>query len=147
MPVQVHRDENLSDAQKAENKRSVHSGWLKHFQNVTASMADGSYQSWDLHPNQLVARYAAVYAFFLTEMDVQAARLKMFLGKATQASLTGNTFDDAATAKGIINFFQRGFDCGAFDADEIKKMTGVGVEDLSKNFEEIAGSYSARQKR
>lgn len=145
MPVAVHRDETLTEEQKAENKRAVHAGWLRHFQNVTASMADGFYQSWDLHPNQLVARYAAVYAFFLTEMDAQASRLKAFLGKATQASLTGNTFDDAATAQGIANFFRRGLDCGAFSADEIKKTTGVNAEDLSKSFAEIAGESRRRR--
>jgi citrate lyase beta subunit len=147
MPVPIHRDETLSDEQKAENKRSVHAGWLMHFQNVSASMADGFYQSWDLHPNQLVSRYAAVYAFFLTEMDGHSARLKTFLGKATQASLTGNTFDDAATAQGLVNFFRRGLDCGAFDDEEIKKMTGVAADDLSKSFAEIVGNYSTRRKR
>jgi citrate lyase beta subunit len=147
MPVPAHRDETLTEAQRDENRRSVHAGWLKHFQNVSASMADGFYQSWDLHPNQLVARYAAVYSFFLSEADAQATRLKTFLGKATQASLTGNTFDDAATAQGIVNFFRRGLDCGAFDADEIKKLTSLAVEDLSKGFAEIAGSYGAHRKR
>jgi len=147
MPVPVHRDETLTEAQRAENSRSVHAGWLKHFQNVSASMADGFYQSWDLHPNQLVAKYAAVYAFFLTEMDAQAARLKTFLGKATQASLTGNTFDDAASAQGIVNFFRNGFDCGAFTEEEIKKITGISADDLSKSFAEISGSYRAPRKR
>lgn len=147
MPVPVHRDETLTEGQRAENLRSVHAGWLKHFQNISASMADGFYQSWDLHPNQLVARYAAVYTFFLTEMDAQAARLKTFLSKATQASLTGNTFDDAASAQGIVNFFRKGLDCGAFSDEEIKKIIGISSGDLSKSFAEIAGSYKAPRKR
>ena len=138
MPVPAHRDEALTEAQRAENRRSVHAGWLKHFQNVSASMADGFYQSWDLHPNQLVARYAAVYAFFLTEMDAQAARLKAFLGKATQANLTGNTFDDAASAQGIINFFRNGFDCGAFSDDDINEATGLTSNDLKLSLSELA---------
>lgn len=147
MPVPVHRDETLSEAQRAENRRSVHAGWLKHFQNVSASMADGFYQSWDLHPNQLVARYAAVYTFFLAEMDAQAARLKAFIGKATKASLTGNTFDDAASAQGLVNFFRRGLDCGAFSEDEVKTATGIGSNQLSMSFAEIAGGYGKRRKR
>lgn len=138
MPVPTRRDENLSDEQKAANKRAVHAGWLKHFQNVTASMSDGFYQSWDLHPNQLVARYAAVYAFFLSEMDAQAARMRSFIDKATQASMTGNTFDDAASAQGIVNFFRRGLDCGALTDDEIKKSTGLAAAQLSLSFAEIA---------
>lgn len=145
MPVSIHRNDDLTDAQKAQNKQAVHAGWLKHFQNVSASMADGFYQSWDLHPNQLVARYAAVYTFFLTEMDAQAARLRTFLGRATQASLTGNTFDDAASAQGIVNFFRRGLDCGAFSGEEIKKLTGIGADDLSRNFSEIAANLKKRK--
>jgi citrate lyase beta subunit len=144
IPVPVHRDEILTEAQTAENRRSVHAGWLKHFQNVSASMADGFYQSWDLHPNQLVARYAAVYGFFLTEMDAQAARLKTFLGKATQASLTGNTFDDAASAQGIVNFFRNGFDCGAFGDEEIKQAIGLTSADLRASFSELASARRSK---
>ncbi len=147
MPIPVHRDETLTEAQRVENRRSVHAGWLKHFQNVSASMADGFYQSWDLHPNQLVARYAAVYAFFLMEMEAQAARLRTSLGKAAQASLTGNTFDDAASAQGIVNFFRNGLNCGAFSNDEVKKATGIGSDVLEKSFAEIAVSYKAPRKR
>ena len=64
MPVPVHKGEALTEHQRTENKAAVHSAWLRHFTNVTASMSNGFYQSWDLHPNQLVARYAAVYVFF-----------------------------------------------------------------------------------
>lgn len=130
MPVPLYKKETLADFEKAENKRAIHAAWLKHFQNVTNSMADGYYQSWDLHPNQLVARYAAVYSFFLSEKDAQAARLRGFLDKATKASLTGNTFDDAASAQGLLNFFRRGRDCGAFDENEIVAATGVTSNDL-----------------
>ena len=93
-------------------------------------MIDGFYQSWDLHPNQLVARYAAVYAFFLEGMDEQANRLKAFVEKATQANLTGNTFDDAATAQGLIIFFLRGIDCGALTESEVAGATSLSIEEL-----------------
>jgi len=147
MPVPVYKDETLTEAQRTENLRSVHAGWLKHFRNVSDSMAGGFNQSWDLHPNQLVARYAAVYTFFLSEMEAQAARLKTFLGKATQATLTGNTFDDAASAQGILNFFRNGLDCGAFSEDEVKKATGIGSEQLAMSFAEIAGGLKNRKSR
>ena len=131
MPVAVHRKETLSEAEKAENKRTVHSGWLKHFQNVSASMANGFYQSWDLHPNQLVARYAAVYAFFLSEMDANAQRLRNYSEKSTQATLTGNTFDDAASVAGLMNFFERGVGCGAFSEAEVKAATGIASDNFT----------------
>lgn len=143
IPVPVVRKDILTEKEKAANVQAVHSAWMRHFENVTASMADGFYQSWDLHPNQLVARYAAVYHFFLSEKHEQAVRLKGFLQKATQANLTGNTFDDAASAQGLLNFFRRGVDCGAFDDAEVKAVTGLATADLNKSFADLA----AKKKR
>lgn len=130
MPVALHVDAKLTDEQKSENRFSVHTGWREHFENVTASMSNGFYQSWDLHPHQLVARYAAVYAFFLRSRDADAERLRRFFAKATQANMTGSTFDDAASANGLVNFFRLGFDCGAFSAAEIKKATSLSAQEL-----------------
>lgn len=130
MPVPIHRGENLSSEQLNENKNAVHKAWRTHFENVTHSLVAGFYQSWDLHPAQLAARYAAVYAFFLENADAQAARLKGFIEKAAQASLTGNTFDDAASAQGLLNFFNGAVGCGAFDDAEVQNLTGLSAEKL-----------------
>ena len=130
MPVPIHKDAALTEEQKNENRFYVHAGWREHFDNVTSSMANGFYQSWDLHPNQLVARYAAVYSFFLRSRDIDAERLRGFVEKATQANLTGNTFDDAASANGLMNFFRLGLDCGAFTAAEIKKATSLSAPEI-----------------
>lgn len=137
MPVAIHRDET-NESHVSENRRAVYNGWHRHFRNVTQSMINGFYQSWDLHPNQLPARYAAVFSFFLTSMDVQAERLKGFLGKATQANLTGSKFDDAASAQGILNYFRRAIDSGALTKKEIAALTGLSAADLrSLSFMEI----------
>ena len=125
MPVPVHRSAELSEKQKTENKRAVHLTWRKHFNNVTSSLINGFYQSWDLHPNQLAARYAALFAFFLESADEQSARLKNFIGKATRAMLTGNKFDDAATAQGLLNFFIRAHGCGAISEEEARQKTDL----------------------
>jgi hypothetical protein len=70
-------------------------------------------------------------------------RLKANFEKATQATLTGNTFDDAASAEGILNFFRKGLSCGAFEPKEIKKMIGVSANDLcTMSFAQLAGAYS-----
>ncbi|HVE58395.1 MAG TPA: aldolase/citrate lyase family protein [Pyrinomonadaceae bacterium] len=130
MPVPVHRGENLSEKQRAENKRAVRLAWRKHFNNVTFSLINGFYQSWDLHPAQLAARYAAVYAFFLESADEQAARLKNFVGKATEAMLTGNQFDDAASAQGLLNFFIRAAQCGAMTEAEVQQKTDLSSAEL-----------------
>lgn len=138
MPIPVHRDKNLTAHQQRENKFSVHNAWRKHFNNVTYSMINGFYQSWDLHPAQLVARYAAVYAFFLESKDEQEKRLKGFVEKATQAMTTGNVFDDAASAQGLLNFFIRGLDCGAIGEAEILEVTGLSRNELySRSFLQI----------
>lgn len=138
MPVPVHRGENLSAKQQSENQRIVHQAWRKHFNNVTLSLINGFYQSWDLHPNQLVARYAAVYAFFLENADEQAARLKNFIGKATQAMLTGNLFDDIASAQGLLNFFIRAAACGAMGEEEVLQKTDLTAAELkSASFAKI----------
>lgn len=130
MPIPLHKSEHLSEQQQNENRRAVHSAWRRHFNNVTNSLINGFYQSWDLHPAQLVARYAAVYAFFLESSDAQAERLKGFIGKATQAMTTGNIFDDAASAQGLLNFFLRGLNSGALTETEVLEKTGLSRAEL-----------------
>lgn len=130
MPIPVFRGENLNKSQINENKRVVKKAWRKHFNNVTNSMINGFYQSWDLHPAQLVARYAAIYAFFLESQESQAIRLKGFLEKATKAMVTGNQFDDAASAQGLLNFFIRALNCDALSENEILNETGLSSKEL-----------------
>lgn len=136
MPVAVHKSDDLTIKQIQENLRVVHNGWRRHFNNVTNSLINGFYQSWDLHPAQLPARYAAVYAFFLEGAAEQGKRLKGFIEKATRANLTGNVFDDAASAQGLLNFFARAASCGALPAEEISDATDLTIAEL--NF----GSFS-----
>ena len=95
-------------------------------------MSAGFYQSWDVHPAQLPARYAAIYAFFLYNYDAQARRLKGFIEKATQASMSSATFDDAASAQGVLNFFRRAADCKALTSEEIESATGLTVIDVKR---------------
>ncbi len=138
LPVPVHKGENLSDKFLIQNKRAVHSAWRRHFNNVTCSQIDGFYQSWDLHPAQLPARYAAVYSFFLDAKDEQARRLKGFIEKATRAATTGNIFDDAASAQGLLNFFLRALNCGAVGENEVLELTGLSeIELRSASFLQI----------
>ncbi len=130
LPTAIYKGENLTENQLKENKISVDKAWRAHYNNVTNSLINGFYQSWDLHPAQLVARYAAVYAFFLASKDPQAERLKGFIGKAAQANLTGNIFDDAASAQGILNFFARALNCGSLTEAEVLEATDLSAKDL-----------------
>ena len=132
LPVAIHRSERLDEAKRGENRGSILAGWREHFANVTRSMQNGFFQSWDLHPNQLVARYAAVYAFYIGSFRTEVRRLEGFIARATRATLTGNTFDDAASARGLLNFFRRGIDCDAFTGEEVKEALGSSLEEASK---------------
>jgi len=138
IPTPIHRDENLTGEQLEENFLVIHTAWRKHFNNVTDSLINGFYQSWDLHPAQLVPRYAAVYAFFLESFEEQEKRLRGFIDKATQAMLTDNQFDDAASAQGLLNFFTRALSCGAMTEIEVFEATGLSKNELdSASFIEI----------
>ncbi|MBA3578358.1 MAG: phosphoenolpyruvate kinase [Gemmatimonadaceae bacterium] len=134
MPVPVHREAKggpaLTKQQQAENAGSVHAAWRLHFDDVRHSLAGGFYQGWDLHPAQLVTRYAALYSFFLDGIDAAGVRLRNFVGKAAQATLVGDVFDDAATGQGLLNFFLRGINSGAITEEEALKMTSLTEEDF-----------------
>lgn len=89
-----------------------------HFHNVQKAAEHGFYQGWDLHPAQLPARFAALYAFFLDGIDEHRARLKNFVEASEQATRIGHTFDDAATVLGLVHFFERAVHCGAMTVEE-----------------------------
>ena len=149
MPVPLHRaapnGPALTSNQVAENRASVHRAWKLHFDDVTHSLVGGFYQGWDLHPAQLVTRYAALYAFFLDGIDAAGARLQNFVGKAAQATLVGDVFDDAATGQGLLNFFLRGINSGAITEEEALRRTGLTAEDLrGRSFTKILKRAGAR---
>ena len=143
MPVPVHRGAELSSAQREENEQAVHAAWKQSVSDTRHALAGGFYQGWDLHPAQLVSRYAAVYAFFLENLAESTQRLRHFVDKLGQATLSGTTFDDAATGQGLLNFFLRGQACGALtDADVA--ATGLTTQELAtKSFALIAKNRRA----
>lgn len=113
----------------------VHHAWRLQVAHVRNSLINGFFQGWDLHPAQLPARYAAVYAFFLEELDASAERLKNFVQNAAQALRTGNVFDDAATGQGLLNFFLRAINCGAISEADVLEKCGLTHDELrSRSF-------------
>jgi citrate lyase beta subunit len=130
IPAPSYRGVNLTPEQQRENCEVVHHAWKTHFDNILYSMSNGFYQSWDLHPNQLVARFAAVNYFYLSEITEQAKRLKNYAENAAQATLTGTAFDDAASARGVVNFFLRGLNCGALSEEDVEAETGLKTDQL-----------------
>jgi citrate lyase beta subunit len=133
LPVPPHRRKDgitLSAKQEDENRAVVHHAWRLHYENIQHSLRAGFYQGWDLHPAQLPARFAAVYAFFLEGLEAGSARLKNFMGRAAQATLAGAVFDDAATAQGLLNYFMRAVTCGALTEEEAEEASGLTVAEL-----------------
>jgi citrate lyase beta subunit len=135
MPVPLHRrregDPSLGARELRENREAVHRAWRLHAEHVRHSLIGGFYQGWDLHPAQLVSRYAALFAFFRESLDAAGQRLRNFVEKAAQATLVGEVFDDAATGQGLLNYFLRAVECGALPEEEAVARSGLSLDELA----------------
>jgi len=129
LPIAPHKGEGLTDAQRAENATVVHDAWRAHAQNIRRALDQGFFQGWDLHPGQLVPRAVVSFAFFIANRAAMTTRLSNFVAQLGQATALGTSFDDAATGQGLLNFFLRGWSCGAFTEAEIH-ATGLSVDEL-----------------
>ncbi|WP_052391219.1 DUF6986 family protein [Streptomyces sp. NRRL B-24484] len=98
----------------------VHAAWRLHHGLVRRSLARAYYQGWDMHPAHLPTRYAAVYAFYREGLEAAAARLAAYVAKAG-----GDVMDEPATARALSGYLLRGLDCGAVDAAEVTRLTGL----------------------
>ena len=144
MPVAPHRGASLTEDQKRDNRNAVIGAWRLHADDVRNSLVNGIYQGWDLHPAQLPTRYGAVYGFFLEGLAAASERLSNFVGKAAQATLVGDVFDDAATGQGLLNYFLRGIACGGVSEDEAL-ATGLSLEEIrSRSFVKILNGRRAK---
>lgn len=103
----------------------VRHGWRTHYDLVHRSLEHGFYQGWDLHPAQLVTRYAAVFAAFRESAPAQATRLSNYVTASGSAVL-----DEPATARALAASFVRALDNGATDSAEIADMTGLSEQKL-----------------
>lgn len=108
----------------------VHHAMRLHYDHIRHSLSHAYYQGWDLHPAQLVTRYAAVFSFFLEGLDAAGARLSNFVDSAAKATLVGDVFDDAATGQGLLNYFLRAINCAAITEEEATDRTGLTVDEL-----------------
>ncbi len=139
MPIGPYRGE-LTETQYLENRKVVHRAWKKGYDHIRHSLWNGYYQGWDLNPAQLPMRYAAVYTFFMESYHEAVERLRAFIEKAARATLIGDTFDDAATGQGLLNFFLRALNSGAISLEEVM-ATGLTLEEIrSRSFKTILES-------
>lgn len=129
LPLPVHRGEGLTVEQREENHTAILGAFREHASAVDAALRTGIHQGWDLHPAQLVARYLAVTAYYLGSLDASATRLRRFVEQAARATALGQTFDDAATAEGLLAFFARGLSSGILRERDLAS-TGLSLEDI-----------------
>jgi citrate lyase beta subunit len=130
MPVPVHRGEDLTADEIAENRQTVHRAMELHYRHIRHSLSHAFYQGWDLHPAQFATRYAAVFAFFLEGLEQAGERLSNFVDSAAKATLVGEVFDDAATGQGLLNYFLRAINCGAISEEEATTRSGLTLDEL-----------------
>jgi citrate lyase beta subunit len=107
------------------DRDAVHTAWREHFRLTMRSLQHGFYQGWDLHPAQLVTRYAANYAFYLTNAEVSAKRLRSYVDKADAGIL-----DEPATAQALAMSLKRAVDCGALSSSEVAGLCGLSAVEL-----------------
>lgn len=96
-----------------ERREPVIAAWQQHRDEILLSLAEGFYQGWDLHPAQLVTRYATLYQFYGIHAAEMQARVANFEAGAEQAVVMQRQFDDASTVRGLRTFLQRAKDCRA----------------------------------
>ncbi len=124
MPVPTHRGAEPTRAQTEANGEAVLGAMRAHFDNVQDALALGWAGSWDLHPAQLVPRHLATVWSYQRALPIATPRLGAFLANAARATRAEQSFDDAASARGLLRFFVQGLEAGALlPAD----LTGLPV--------------------
>jgi len=106
----------------------MYDAWRLHHGDVKHALKMGIYSGWDLHPAQLVSRYAAVYSFYLTGLEAASRRLATFLETVARGDAPRDIADDVATGQALLNFLLRAIACGAADRAEMAGLTGLSAE-------------------
>ena len=104
----------------------VGEAWRAHFGLVLRSLGHGFFQGWDMHPAQLVSRYAANYAYYLRSVASDAKRLRTYVDSAASGVL-----DEPATAQALAMSLRRAVDCGALSATDMAELTGLAEGELA----------------
>lgn len=93
-----------------------------HSQNVWNALRLGLYQGWDVHPHQIPSRIMVLMTYFRMSLADNVRRLSAYYDGQLKASRVGQDFDDAASVRGLEDFFKRGLSVGAFDQAELVAM-------------------------
>ncbi|GAB3469875.1 DUF6986 family protein [Actinophytocola sediminis] len=108
------------------DSEAVSAAWRTHYDLVLRSLAHGFYQGWDLHPAQLVTRYAANFVYWLRNAPADARRLRAYVDSAATGVL-----DEPATAQAMAMSLRRAVDCGALTSAEVETLCGLSEAELA----------------
>lgn len=145
MPIAPHPEAGASARELEANEAVMRLAWQTHYRAVRRALSEGIFCGWDLHPGQLVSRYAAVYAFYLEHEAEASQRLQHFVAQLGQATRVGHLFDDAATGQGLLNFFLQAVNSGAMTEAEAVKATGLDLDVLrSRSFQTMVTALDAK---
>ncbi|NVN00697.1 aldolase [Arthrobacter sp. SDTb3-6] len=95
-----------------------------HARLVRRSLERGYYQGWDMHPGQLVTRFAATFAFYRQGFFPAADRIAKYMANPASSN------DEPATIRALAGFVRRGYQCGAVTEIEVRDATGSSPEHL-----------------
>jgi citrate lyase beta subunit len=120
----VRLSDGSSNVLPVGTRGEVISAWQLHARLVRRSLERGFYQGWDLHPGQLVSRYAATYGFYREGLKVACDRLLAYAERAAAG------VEEPATLRAMAGYLARAVGCGAVSEAEISALTGLSRGDL-----------------
>ena len=97
----VRLSDGSTNVLPAGRREQVVAAWRLHARLVRRSLRRGFYQGWDLHPGQLVSRYAARYAFFREGLPAAAARLRSYLDTRRPRGADAGLAGEAGTIRAL----------------------------------------------
>ncbi|MBC6462480.1 DUF6986 family protein [Actinomadura sp. HBU206391] len=110
-------DGSTNAVPRSDSAEHVSGTWATHAEHVRHSLRNGFYQGWDLHPAHLPSRYAVVYAFHLTGIDEDLARVKAW---REHSQRQGGVLEEPATVKALNARLRRAVDCGALESSAVQ---------------------------
>ncbi len=130
LPIAPYKQPN-SDDERMQNAQVVAAAFRQHASDVAHALRFGIYESWVLHPMQLISHRVAQTQFFVEALPGARSRLSRFLEGEARASRVGAEFDDAATGRGLLQFFVRAAALGIVDDDPLLEETRQRFGDAS----------------
>lgn len=124
----------------------IRAGWRLHARLVDRSLRRGYGQGWDLHPAQLVTRYAATFAFYRRGLPRALERIAVYQAIARGEDPDSRYLDEPATARALAAFALRALTCGALPVDELRSATGLdadGLERLARTGQAVTNNTSS----